>query len=57
MIETLKKYKTLLSIVVIVVIVFMGYSIVFDGGSNDNVLTSQNISVRGGGDNELLLLL
>lgn len=58
MIETLKKYKTLLTVLVIAVLGFIVYSIFFSGGGNDGtVLTSQSGSVRGGGDNELLLLL
>ncbi|MEX0652410.1 MAG: hypothetical protein WD153_03050 [Candidatus Paceibacterota bacterium] len=58
MIETFKKYKTLLAILGITVVVFFGYTMFFDGGGNSGgvVLTSQNATVRGG-DNELLLLL
>jgi len=57
MTEILKKYKTLLIIVAIVFVAFVGYSMFSDGGGKDSVLTSQNASTRGGGDNELLLLL
>ncbi|MFC1733482.1 hypothetical protein ACFL6I_24550, partial [candidate division KSB1 bacterium] len=48
---------TLLYTVAIVIVAFIGYSMFFDGGSNGSVLTSQSASVRGGGDNELLLIL
>lgn len=57
MTEILKKYKTLLTIVVVVIIAFIGYSIFFDAGNDGSVLTSQNTTTRGGGDNELLILL
>ena len=58
MIETLKKYKTVLIILIVVIIAFIGYSMFFTGGGNNgSVLTSQSASVRGGGDNELLILL
>lgn len=57
MIEIFKKYKTLLITVAIVSVAFVGYSIFLDRGSDGSVLTSQSASTRGGGDNELLLLL
>jgi len=57
MIETLKKYKTPLTIVAVVIVAFIGYQMFFEVGSNGSVLTSQNATVRGGGDNELLILL
>lgn len=57
MIEILKKYKTLLIIVVLVFIAFIGYSMFFNKTNNSSVLTSQNTSIKGGGDNELLVLL
>jgi hypothetical protein len=58
MIETLKKYKTLLIIVAVVIVAFIGYQMFFDvGNSGSNVLTSQSALVNGGGDNELLILL
>lgn len=57
MIETLKKYKTLLIILAITIVVFIGYSLFFEAGNDGSVLTSKNTSFRGGGDNELLLLL
>ena len=57
MIETLKEYKTLLSIIAIVLIAFVGYSMFSDGRSSSNALTSQNVSIGGSKDNELILLL
>jgi len=57
MIETFKKYKTLLTILVIILIAFIGYSMFFTGGNDGSVLVSQSTSVQGGGDNALLVLL
>ena len=57
MTELLKKNKTLLIILVIVIVAFIGYTIIFNPGEDAGVLTSKNITTRGGGDNQLLLLL
>ncbi len=58
MIETLKKYKTLLIVVVIVIVAFVGYSMFFDVSNNSGtVLVSKDTSAQKGGDNKLLVLL
>lgn len=57
MIETFKKYRTPLSIVAAVIVAFAWYSMFYDGENGGGVLTSQDVSIQRGEDNELIVLL
>lgn len=57
MIEALKKYKTILITIVVIIVAFWLFSTFFaTKDRSGGVLTSQNVTAREG-DNELLILL
>ena len=59
MLESLKKYKNLLVIAVIIIVTFVAYSMFFAGkGIDTDILTSSSISgVQSSANNEILLFL